>query len=87
MVDVDGPAARAARRAELRAVALGGRLLGLALIAVAAVGLVTTPDEPYAGGWRTASWVALAAGWAVLIGVIVVRTRRNLALRRAVGPR
>jgi hypothetical protein len=66
------PAARAAYRGELRRLAPGWRLLGFVLVAGGAgVLLASDPDAPA----RRYAWIALAAGWTVLIGVIVYRTR------------
>jgi len=74
--NLDDPAAAAAYRAELRRVAIGWRLLGFALVAGgAALLLASDPDAPT----RRYAWIALAAGWAILIGVIVYRTRYHKA--------
>jgi hypothetical protein len=69
LVDTD---VRAAYRGELRRLALGWRLLGFALVAGGAgILLASDPGAPA----RRYAWIALAAGWTVLIGVIVYRSR------------
>ena len=76
--DLAESAQRAAYRNELRALHTGPRLIGFLLVALGAAGLVyTNLAATEAGTLRLASWLLLAAGWAVLIAVIVLRTRHH----------
>jgi hypothetical protein len=74
--DLTDPEQYAAYRAELRRVAPGWRLIGFVLVAAsAALLLASEPDDPM----RRYGWIGLAAGWAVLIGVVLYRTRYHRA--------
>lgn len=71
----------AADRAGPRRVAIGWRLLGFILVAAsAALLLASEPDDPL----RRYGWIGLAAGWAMLIGVVLYRSRYRKA--RTAGP-
>jgi hypothetical protein len=73
--DLSDPAQRAAYKSELRALAWSWRLAGFLLVGLGAAGLVWTQLEAgKAQDLRLASWIAVAAGWAVFIAVIVRRT-------------
>jgi len=74
--DLTDPEQYAAYRAELRRVAPGWRLIGFVLVAAStALLLASEPDDPM----RRYGWIGLAAGWAVLIGVVLYRTRYHRA--------
>lgn len=80
MPDLSDPAAREAYRGELRRLARGPRWFGLLLVALGAGGLVYAQTQSLHGGLlRPAAWTALAAGWTILIAVIVYRTRYHKA--------
>lgn len=84
--DLNSPEALAAYRGELRRFARGWRYLGLGLVTLGAAGLVwvSRDDAPWLSGWRGPATIgALAVGWAILIAVIVARTRYHL--RRMAG--
>ena len=68
--DLSDPQQRKAYRAELRRVYRGWRWLGLALV-VAGVAAMFVGG----GGFNTLSLALLGIGWAILIAVIVLRTR------------
>ena len=70
--NLDDPAQRAAYRRELIRLHRGWRWLGLAIV-VAAVVTMFTRD----GQFDLLSIALLTLGWAILIGVIVQRTRHH----------
>lgn len=74
--DLSSAAGRAAYRAELRTVAAGWRRAGLVVLTAGGLGLVDHRGAP--------AWAAVAVGSAVLVAVIVHRTRYH---RRRVTPR
>lgn len=83
--DLSDPVSKRAYRAELRSVALGWRGTGLALVALAAAGLIWTLmqerpvlDDPIG----LVSVVLLAIGWAVLGIAVTIRTRHHIGRMR-----
>ena len=81
--DLADPAQRAAYRAELRRVALGWRLLGFVLVAASAGWLLASdPASPA----RRYAWIGMAAGWAVLIGVVIYRASYHKARMAEASP-
>ena len=68
--DLSDPVQLKAYRRELRALARPWRLLGLSIV-IAAVVIMFTRGE----GFDRLSLALLAVGWAILIAVIVYRTR------------
>lgn len=64
------PEERAAYKRELRGVYRGWRILGLAIVCIGVVWLFVRGV-----GFDGVSITLLAVGWAILIGVIVARTR------------
>lgn len=70
--DLDDPAQRAAYRRELKAYARPWRLLGLALLLAAVVVALVRGQ-----GFDPLSLGLMAAGWAVLVPVIVARGRHH----------
>ena len=68
--DLNDPEQRAAYRRELRTRYRSWRWFGLVVV-VAAVGVMLWGGE----GYDSLSLIMLAAGWAILIAVIVLRTR------------
>jgi hypothetical protein len=84
--DLADPEQRAAYRRELIRYARGWRWFGLAIVTVGvAAWLWALYAEPEIEALRTAGWMLVAFGWAILIGVIVARTRHHKA-RMAEGP-
>lgn len=80
MPDLRDPAARAAYRSELRRLARGPRWTGFLLVVLGAGGLIYARRNGIETGLlRPASWTALAGGWAILIAVMVYRTRYHKA--------
>jgi hypothetical protein len=80
MPDLSDPAAREAYRGELRRLARGPRWLGLFLVALGAGGLIYAQTQGvHSGLLRPASWTAMAAGWTILIAVMIYRTRYHKA--------
>jgi hypothetical protein len=76
--DLATPEGLAAYRAELRAVARPWRLFGLGLVTLGAIGIVAVAraDAPWTEGVIGPATIALLViGWAILIAVIVTRTR------------
>ena len=74
--DLADPEARAAYKRELRGVARGPRYAGLALIALAAVGLFYTRWQGIEdSALRLASWIALGLDWLVSLAGSAIRTR------------
>jgi hypothetical protein len=74
--DLADPEQSAAFRRELRGVARGPRYAGLALLALAALGLVYTRWQgEEEGALRLASWAALGLGWLVSTAGTAIRTR------------
>jgi len=78
--DLSDPAQLAAYRRELRRLYRGWRWLGLAIV-IAAVGVMLWGGE----GFDRISLIMLAVGWAILIGVIVMRTRYHRRRMRETG--
>lgn len=78
--DLTDPGARAAYRSELRGVYRGWRILGLAIVVVGA-GRILWLGE----GFDSLTVALLAIGWAILIAVMVARTRYHR--RRMVAPK
>ncbi len=79
--DLTDPAQGADYRRELRALYRGWRWLGLGLV-IAATILLAWPrmGGPWMLGPRPMQdwgWIALAAGWAILIAIIALRTRHH----------
>ena len=79
--DLSDPGQRAAYRNELRAMRGGWRVAGLGLV-LAGAALLAWPrmGGPWMlGPWpmQRWGWAALALGWAILIAVIVARTRHH----------
>ena len=78
--DLSDPAARAAYKLKLRALARGWRPPGFALILLGVAGQFWLRGQGVdEGGLWAASWTAIAAGWVVFIAVIVYRTRYHKA--------
>ncbi|QNO25460.1 hypothetical protein EEB18_011635 [Sphingopyxis sp. OPL5] len=79
--DLSDADARAAYRSELRGIARAPRMLGLVFV-FASLGLWAWPQNggPLVLGplpTETWGWICLGIGWAVLLWVIVARTRHN----------
>ncbi len=76
--DLSTDAGVAAYRGELRAVARTPRLIGFALVVLGAIAVYASPQ---AGGAaptvQMAGYAALAAGWALLLAAIFIRTRHH----------
>ena len=79
--DLRDPAQRNAYRAELRRVYRGWRWLGLALV-VAGLAAMLWRGE----GFDRLSLGLVAAGWAILVAVIVLRTRYHRRRMSERGP-
>ena len=76
--DLKSSDGRTAYRAELRRFARGWRYFGLLLVTLGAIGIVwvSRDDAPWLQGWRGPATIGvLVIGWAILIAVIVARTR------------
>lgn len=76
--DFSTDAGVAAYRAELRAVARTPRLAGFALVVLGAIAVYASPQA--GGAAQAVQWggyAALAAGWALMLAAIFMRTRHH----------
>ena len=81
------PAARAAYRRELRALARWWRALGFVLIVGGVAAQFYARGRGLEGPWpMRASWAAIALGWAIFLAIIVYRTRYHRARMRESEP-
>ena len=84
--DFSTDAGVAAYRAELRAVGRKPRLIGFALVVLGAIAVYASPQA--GGAAQAALWIgyaALAAGWALMLAAIFMRTRHHRRRLREEG--
>jgi hypothetical protein len=77
--DLADPAHRKAYKKELRGVAVGWRFAGLALVGAGGAPLVYAQLRGVPEGVLQMAWMALGAGWVLVVAGIVVRTRYHRA--------
>lgn len=85
--DFSTDAGVAAYRAELRAVARTPRLIGFALVVLGAIAVYAAPQAGASAG-PVVQWIgyaALAAGWALMLAAIFIRTRHHRRRLREEG--
>jgi hypothetical protein len=80
--DLADPAQRKAYKKELRGVAAGWRFAGLALVGAAAPVLIYAQYRGLPEGALRIAWMALGAGWVLVVAAIVLRTRYHRARMR-----